>query len=134
MTGSSAGSCADDATDVSQHSLLKSVVLHLLPAAFVVAFYVLAAPFVMRIGFPPGLTLLLGFLLIGAPIELGYLLYLGKKRNGTFSLHGIVLYREPMPAGQYVVFFLLLLVFAFAVLFLISPVTEFLARDVFSWL
>lgn len=30
--------------------------------------------------------------------ELGYLLYQAKKRNRTFSLKGIVLYREPMPS------------------------------------
>jgi len=117
--------------DVQQHSLVTSVALHLLPAAFVMLFYVLAAPFVMRLGFPPGLTLLLGFLLIGAPIELGSLLYLGKKRNGTLSLHGIVLFRERMPVWQYIVFFLLLLVFAFLILFLISPLTEFLAQNIF---
>lgn len=125
---------ADEAESVPQHSLIKSVALHLLPAVFIVAFYILAAPLVVRLGFPPGLTLLLGFLLIGTPIELGYLLHQGKKRNGTFSLRGIVLYRERIPIWQYVVFFLLLLAFAFGVLFLISPVTEFLAANVFSWL
>ena len=120
--------------ETPQHSLPKSVALHLLPAVFVMAFYVLAAPFVIRLGFPPGLTLLVGFLLIGAPIELGYLLYLGKKRNGKVSLSGIVLYRDPMPWWQYVAFFFLLLAFAFLVLFLISPVTGFLAANVFPWL
>lgn len=123
---------ANESESVPQHSFLKSVALHLLPAVFVFAFYILAAPFVIRLGFPPGLALLLGFLFIGTPIELGYLLYLGKKRNGTFSLRGIVLYREPMPIWQYFVFFLLLL--AFGVLFLISPVTAFLAENVFWWL
>jgi membrane protease YdiL (CAAX protease family) len=117
-----------------QHSLAKSVALHLLPAAFVMAFYVLAAPFVIRLGFPPGLTLLVGFLLIGTPIELGYLLYLGKKRNGNISLSGIVLYRDPMPWWQYVVFFLVLLAFAFLVLFLISPMLGYLAANVFPWM
>lgn len=125
---------ADGVGGVPQHSFAKSVALHLLPAVFVAAFYVLTAPFVVRLGFPPGLALLLGFLFVGIPIELGYLLYEGKKRNGTFSLRGIVLYRERIPIWQYVVFFILLFAFAFGVLFLVSPVTEFLAENVFSWL
>jgi membrane protease YdiL (CAAX protease family) len=125
---------ANEAESIPQHSFIKSVALHLLPAVFVFTFYILAAPFVIGLGFPPGLALLLGFLFIGTPIELGYLLYLGKKRNGTFSLRGIVLYRERIPIWQYFVFFVLLLAFAFSVLFLISPVTEFLAENVFSWL
>ena len=128
------GSVADEAEVVPQHSLLKSVALHLLPAAFVMAFYVLAAPLAVRLGFPPGLALLLGFILIGIPVELGYLLYRGRKRNGTFSLRGVVLYRERMPAWQYAAFFLLLLAVAFGVLFLTAPLTESLAANVFRWL
>jgi membrane protease YdiL (CAAX protease family) len=126
------GRTLDRFPNVEQHSLLKSVALHLLPGAIVMGVYVAAAPLVMRLGFPPGVTLLLGFLLIGGPIELGYLLYLGKKRNGKLSLRGIVLYREAMPIWQYAILFLLLLVFAFTVLFLISPVTQFLAEHVFD--
>ena len=122
----------DSELDVRQHSLLKSLVLHLLPAALVMAFYVLTAPLIMRLGFPPGLTLLIGFLLIGTPIELGYLLYLGKKRNGVYSLRGVVLFRDRMPWWQYTALFILLLAFAFLVLFLISPLTDVLARNVFS--
>lgn len=125
---------AEEEEIVRQHSFVKSVALHLLPAVFVFTFYVFAAPVVIRLGFPPGLALIIGFLFIGTPLELGYLLYLGKQRNRTFSLRGIVLYREPIPIWQYVLFFLLLLAFAFTVLFLISPLTQFLAENLFSWL
>lgn len=125
---------ADGAESVPQHSLAKSVVLHLLPGIFVVSFYILVAPLIIKLCFPPGLALLLGFLLIGIPIELGYLLYRGKKRNGAFSLRGIVLYRKRIPVWQYFAFFLLLFVLAFGVLFLISPLTEVLAEKVFWWL
>jgi CAAX protease family protein len=123
-----------DPEHVDQHPLVRSIVLHLLPGALIVAFYLIAAPFVINAGFPSGLTLLLGFLFVGIPLELGYLLYQGKKRNGTLSLRGIVLYREPMPIWQYVAFFLLLFVIAFGALFLISPVSSFLSEHVFSWL
>ena len=45
-----------------------------------------------------------------------------------------MVYREPMPIWQYLTLFFLLLVLAFAVLFTIAPLTDFLAARVFSWL
>lgn len=126
-------SVKDDPDHVDQHSLVRSIILHLLPGALIVTFCMVSAPFFINLGFPSGLAVLLGFLCVGIPLELGYLFHQGKKRNGRASLRGIVVYREPMLIWQYIVFFLLLLAFAFSVLFLISPVTNFLAR-LFSWL
>jgi membrane protease YdiL (CAAX protease family) len=120
--------------ELPRHSLARSVVLHLVPGACVMTFYVLVAPHVIRAGYPPGLTLLIAFLLVGIPIELGYLLYQGKQIHGRLTLRGVVLFREPMPVWQYAAFFVVLFVFAFGVLFLISPVTATLSRTVFSWL
>ena len=122
-----------DPVRLEQHSLLRSVILHLLPGALIVTSYIIAAPQVVNLGFPPGLALLIGFVVVGIPLELGYLLYQGKKRNGAVSLRGIVVYREPMPIWQYLALFFLLLVLAFAVLFTVSPLTDFLATGVFSF-
>jgi hypothetical protein len=119
---------------LEQHSLRRSVILHLLPGALIVTCYIITAPQVVNLGFPPGLALLVGFVALGIPLELGYLLYQGKKRSGTVSLRGIVVYREPMPIWQYLALFFLLLVLAFGVLFAISPLTDVLATRVFSWL
>jgi len=119
---------------VPQHTVLKWIALHLLPAVPIMAFYMLAAPSVIRAGYPPVLALIIGFLLIGIPIELGTLLYLGRKLNGTYSLRGIVLLRDRMPIWQYALLFVLLLAFAFGVLFFISPYTQYLAENVFWWM
>ena len=114
-------SLTDDAGRQEQHSLRRSVILHLLPGALIVTWFIVAAPQVVKLGSPPGLALLIGFLVVGIPLELGYLLYQGKKRNGTVSLRGIVVYREPMPIWQYLALFFLLLILAFGVLFTIAP-------------
>jgi ABC-type sulfate transport system permease component len=52
-------------------------------------------------GFPSafGISLVVLFVLI--PLELGILYWQGKKRNGKFSLEGIVLNREKTPALQF---------------------------------
>jgi hypothetical protein len=57
-----------------------------------------------RLGFPTIFAASLSILLVLVPLELGYLLYQGRRRNGRLSLAGIVRYREPMPIWQYALF------------------------------
>jgi hypothetical protein len=67
----------DNPARLEQHSLRRSVILHLLPGALIVTCYIIAAPQVVNLGFPPGLALLIGFVAVGIPLELGYLLHQG---------------------------------------------------------
>ncbi len=83
-----------------QHSLARTVVLHLLPGVLMVAFYVLAAPLVRSLGFPSLMAIYLAILFVLIPFELGYLFYRAR-RNGS-SLGSVVLYREPVPRAQFV--------------------------------
>ena len=89
------GSIADE-----QHSLARTVVLHLLPGALMVVFYALAAPVVRSLGFPSLMAIFLAIVFVLIPFELGYLFYRARK-NAT-SLGSIVLYREPVPRTQFV--------------------------------
>jgi hypothetical protein len=82
-----------------QHSLVRTVVLHLLPGALITAFYVAAAPVIRSLGFPSLMAIFLAILFVLVPFELGYLLYRTKKDG---SLGDVVLYREPVPRGQFV--------------------------------
>jgi inner membrane protein involved in colicin E2 resistance len=95
----------DDVTQteasVEQHSLVQSIVLHLLPGVLILLFYIITAPLAEKLGFPSGTALFVAIGVVLIPFELGYLLYQGRKRNGTLSLKGIVLFREPMPWWQY---------------------------------
>jgi CAAX protease family protein len=77
-----------------QHSVARTVVLHLLPGALITAFYVGAAPVVRSLGFPSlmAIFLAIGFVLI--PFELGYLIYQARKNAST--LGSVVLY-PPRP-------------------------------------
>ncbi|GHO96205.1 hypothetical protein KSF_062530 [Reticulibacter mediterranei] len=83
-------------------------------------------------------------LLMGIPVDIWSALkantrldtvnYLGKKRNGTFSLRGIVLYTQQMPFWQYVVFFLPFLVYGIGLQIVYSPVVAVLVKQCFSWM
>jgi len=123
-----------EAMMMQELSTAKAIALHLLPAVPVFLFYLVAAPFAIRWGYPPEIALMAGFVFLGIPIELGYLLVQGRRLNGRYALRGIVLFREPVPSWQYIAFFFVLLAVAFTALFATAPVTGYLAENVFYWL
>jgi membrane protease YdiL (CAAX protease family) len=86
---------------IKQHSLGESLAYHLLPGVAILAGYVLITPFIHRAGLPSAIGISLAVLLVLVPLELGILFLQGKKRNGKFSLEGIVLNREKTPAPQF---------------------------------
>jgi uncharacterized protein len=83
-----------------QHSVARTVVLHLLPGALITAFYVGAAPVVRSLGFPSLMAIFLAIAFVLIPFELGYLIYQARKNAST--LGNVVLYRQPVPRGQFV--------------------------------
>src|SRR5215217_3136302 len=116
-----------------QHSVPRTLVLHLLPGVLILVFFVAVAPLVVRgLGFPPAMAvyLAIGFVLI--PFELGYLIYQARK-NGT-SLGEIVLYRQPVPKGQFVLLVGALFVWGIIISPLVLPVDFFVKENLFSWL
>jgi membrane protease YdiL (CAAX protease family) len=120
--------------DPSRHSISKSIALHLLPGFVITVIYVAVAPLAIRYGMPLFLVIFLLALFLLIPFELGLLLYLGRKRNGSFSLDGIASYRERMPLRQYFVFAVILLVWVFvAAAVLFRPMEKPIIDRFFSW-
>ncbi len=117
---------------VAQHSVARTVVLHLLPGALIVVFYVLAAPIVRDLGFPALMAIYLAIIFVLIPFELGYLIYQAE-RSGT-SLGSVVLYREPVPKGQFAALVLVTFVWsAICSVLLYPPLDAFFVENVFSW-
>ena len=121
-------------SDIRPHTRWRSLTLHLLPGTLITAFYFLAGPLVMRAGYPSIMALFLAIIVILIPFELGYLLYEGKRTTGRFSVQHVVLYRDPMPFWQYLLFVPLLVGWMLAVFVLLRPVDSYLAQTYFSWL
>ena len=119
---------------ISHPSLLQSIGLHLLPGALTTAVYALLAPIMMASGFPALFALLLAALLVLIPCEFGYLLYQAQKNNRSFSLQGVVLYRQRVPVWQYVVFPLGLLIWGAVISGVISPYENRIGPALFPWL
>jgi hypothetical protein len=113
-----------------QHSLPRSVALHLFPGAALLLFVVAAA----ALGIPPVVALLAGIALVIVPLELGYLLLVGRRRNGRLSLEGVVRLRERLPKRTLVVLTVPLVAWFVVCLFLsVALLDERIASSLFAW-
>jgi membrane protease YdiL (CAAX protease family) len=113
-----------------QHSLPRSIVLHLLPGSALFGFVLVAA----ALGMPAILGLLVGIALVIIPIELGYLLYQGRLKSGGWSVWAVVDYREPMPARRLALWAVPLVAWFILMLFLsVAVLDERIADGLFAW-
>ena len=119
-----------------QHSLLFSVVLHLIPGVLIlVAYLLMAAPLVQALGYPPYLGWVVAMCMALVPIELGLLLYLGWKKNGKLSLRGVVHYTDkPLKTGALVGYVIALIIVLVIATVLLTPVDTFVYNHLFSWI
>jgi uncharacterized protein len=114
-------------------SMENTILLHLIPGALITAFFFLTAPFLIRAGFPPIMGLYLAILLVLIPFELGFLLFQGKKRNGRYSLDGVVLFRERTPIWPMIALIAALFIWSGPVFSLLPTLDTFLAQTFFAW-
>jgi membrane protease YdiL (CAAX protease family) len=117
-----------------QHAPGKSLLLHLLPGILIGACYYALLPILRQWGYPSMMGLACAIILILLPVELGWLLYEGKKKNGRFSLQGVVNYRTPIPPWQYLILVPALFVLLGLIFTLLKPVDVFFRQQVFAWL
>jgi uncharacterized protein len=118
---------------IAQHSLGESIAYHLLPGVAIVAGYIFIAPLMRNRGLPSAMGISLAVLLVLVPLELGILFWQGKKRNGKYSLEGIVLNREKTPAPQFTLWTFVALFAAVLCFALFSPLDKVLL-SFFDWL
>lgn len=121
------------AVEVERHTVVQSIIYHLLPGILTGAFYYAIAQPIRNLGYPSFAALMLAVIVVLIPFELGFLLYQGKKKNGTFSLEGIVLYREKIPLRQYLIWVPVIIVLMGLLFAGLAPVSSFL-ETFFTWL
>ncbi|MFE3753867.1 CPBP family intramembrane glutamic endopeptidase [Nocardia tengchongensis] len=117
-----------------RHSLLLSVILHLLPGALIVAAYLLIGrPFIEAINYPTLLGWAIALCLVLIPILLG-LLWLGYKLNGRFSLRGVLHYTDmPVPRGKLVAMIIPLILWMMVLSVVTEPVNRYFLHHFFTW-
>lgn len=119
---------------VEQHSVGRSLLLHLGPGVLIGVCYFALAPLFSRWGLPSIAALMATVALVLVPVELGYLLREGRKRNGRYSLRGVVLYRAPIPTWQYFIWVPALFVIVGVVFTLAKPLDTMLQQTLFAWM
>ena len=119
---------------IEKHSTEQSIILHLLPGSLVGCFYLLARQPVVNMGYPSIIALILAYAFILIPVELGYLLYQGKKKTDRFTLQGIISYRNSIPWWQYLVWVFVIFIATGAIVTLLKPVDAFLQERLFFWM
>lgn len=117
------------------HSILKTVILSLLPGLLILLFFIILGPYSSSLGIPPLLIILIAIPLILIPFELGFLLYQGKKINGKLSLKNVVLFREKIPLWQYIILISLLLLWTYYAFAILPPIVDlYFIKQYFNWL
>jgi uncharacterized protein len=118
---------------IQKHTLLESLLYHLVPGVLIGAGYFLLAPLVQRAGYPSVMALILTAILILVPFEIGVLLWQGKRRSGKLTLTGVVRYRDPLPWHQYLLWVPVIFVASGVIITLLNPISEAMAAW-FDWL
>ncbi len=106
---------------IEQHSLMHSILLHLLPGVFILALFVTAVGPIMQAGYPPLLAMALAGM-GGLALQLAHLLWQGQLRNRHWSVEGVVLFRQSLPMRQYFFFVPLFTIAAFLVYGMAAPI------------
>ena len=117
-----------------QHSLIKSLLMHILPGILATVAFLLLKPLLNSTGYPPLLAFLLAVLLVDLPVMLGVMLNEGKKLNGRFSLEGVVLNREKVSWKTFALVFVGAFVVVYLLVMLATPISTFLTESVFPGL
>jgi membrane protease YdiL (CAAX protease family) len=115
-----------------QHSLLKSIVLHVLPGLLTTLGFIAFKPLLDSSNYPPLLAFLLAVMLIDLPVMWVIMWYEGRKANGRFNLDQIVLYREKVTWKSFTMIFIGAFVLAYGLIMLAIPITDWLSVHVFS--
>ncbi|MDA3644067.1 CPBP family intramembrane metalloprotease [Saccharopolyspora indica] len=118
-----------------RHSLPLSIALHLVPGALIVAVFLLfTGPVVKSWGYPSFLGWAIAMCVALVPFELGLLLWLGHRRNGRFSLRGVVHYRgRPISRGKLIAVVVPLIVWMLVVSTALIPLDDVINEWLFAW-
>lgn len=116
-----------------QHSLPVSTALHLAPGLLILAVYLALAPYVIERGYP-ALYALIWAAGAGILLQASHLVWLGRTRNGAWSLEGVVVYRKRTPIGGSILLVLAVIAIAAAVVGLMAAIDARIQATLFWWL
>lgn len=115
-----------------EHSIWKSIILHLLPGILGGIVYFLIVNFVREQGFPSVSALIVAGVLVITPLELSILIFQSRK-NKKKLFGGFLAYLQPLPVWQYFVWVIIIIISSGLIITLFTPITDYL-RGIFYWM
>jgi len=120
---------------LKMHSLLESILFHLLPGVPIVLFYLLVAPAWIERGLPAAFTLVIAVPVILIPTQLMILYILGYKKNHRLSLNNIILYQDKTSIKNYFIYGIIIVLWSLLIFGLFQkPLAAFFKTYVLSFL
>ena len=119
---------------VEKHTWVESIIYHIFPGIFIGIFYFLVRAPLINNGFPSIFALMLAVVFVLIPIQLGFLLYQGKKSTGKYTLKGVIKYWKPISFWQAVLWVVGVFIVVGLIFTLLKPVDHFLKSSLFFWI
>lgn len=114
-------------------SIWKIIILHLLPGIVLSIIYVFLLKQEILAGYPKIVRLGLAGIFSIIPIELGYLLYVAWKEDGSLNIYKILGLKSKMKLKEYIFYTLLLFLITGILMTTLKPLSNFMLRSVFHW-
>ena len=112
----------------------KLIALHLIPGIILTIVFIPLALAANHCGLPTLLSMYIAMSIGIIPVLLGYLFFIGKKYNKTFSLKGIIKYRQKIPVWQYFVFVPVIISVAAGIFLGFSSIDSLILNKIFFWI
>ena len=116
------------------HTMAESILLHLFPGIVIALFYIMLVPAVEMNGFPNDFALYITDIIALVSAELGLLMYIAKRKTGTYNIKSQIPLLEKSSLRQYLVFIPLMAVWALVISMLLSPIETMIRDSVFSFI
>ena len=115
-----------------QLALSRLLALFLVPGALMTVVYVVIAPFIETVGFPPIAALLVAILIVLLPFELGVILRAG--RGQPQRIRSVIPYRRPLPVRDWLWLVPVLIAAEFVGFGLSMAIEPTVINSLFGWL
>lgn len=116
------------------HTMAESILLHLFPGIVIALFYIMLVPAVEKNGFPNDFALYITDIIALVSAELGLLMYIAKRKTGTYNIKSQIPLLEKSSLREYLVFIPLMAVWALVISMLLSPIETMIRDSVFSFI
>ncbi|HKK62539.1 MAG TPA: CPBP family intramembrane glutamic endopeptidase [Bacteroidales bacterium] len=110
------------------------VFLHLFPGVLILGIYLLITPFIHSMGYPSLMSLMIAFLMVILPAELGYLIWKAKKSTVDKPFLQRILVNKPVEKKKFLGIISIGVIAIFIIAGGMSLMDESIKTQVFGWL